>query len=143
MKKHFLHARDLVLSILVSGLFFGCHTPKDPNEDSGYVYEALPLMNLYPSILPAEKQHPVIVRTKKFPPSLTEEDIREIISLVGRVPGIHTYEILGLYKPQKKLAIDPEADISRVIEVYTPSFVLIMEKESGNWRFRQYWGHSH
>ena len=55
--------------------------------------ELTPLGIEYPNLLPSEKAHPVRLNLSSTPKKLTSNDIAEISSMVGRVPGLPRYEI--------------------------------------------------
>ena len=137
VKQFILKLRVYVfLVIMTLALFAGCRPSTVPTT------QPRPYRNLYPSILPEEKRQEVVFLAKAIPPSLTEQDVNEIIALVGRIPKID-YRIIDLRRVKQPISMDPTADTSRVIMVHTTGHVLVMEKGSERWRFRSIWRYYH
>jgi|ERR1043166_4821878 hypothetical protein len=131
-----------LLAIVIVSTCIGCKN-QNATTITNEAYEPLPPVgHLYPRLLPSERRHNITIRTKNIPPSLTETDLSDIMMLAARMPGLIRYEILAVFQPRSKddLAMDPNAEVSRVIKVYMPGTVLLMEKQdNGIWQLRTFW----
>jgi hypothetical protein len=74
----------------------------------------------YPPLLTRDHAHSVSNKLTKIPTSLSETDLAEIYNIVARVPGLLSYEVLG---------ITPSMLSTNAYEVYVPIYILRFKKE--------------
>jgi hypothetical protein len=119
--------------ILVAFAIVSCRTSYEPvvNEQE---LALLKLRTEYPPLLPPEKAHPVTLKLRASPSHLSSSDLEEISSLVGRVPGLTSYEV-GM--------ISDSILYPGMIEVFVSPRVVVMKKEEPHWRVYEVHGISH
>lgn len=79
----------------------------------------------YPPLLSPEKAHTVTLNLRAVPSYINNDDIKEIVCLTGRVPGLIYNEILLI----RDSLLHPG-----MIEVYLRLYYVVMEKKDMHWR---------
>lgn len=125
--------RLVVGAIFTALAFTACRTNYEPvvNEQE---LALLKSRTEYPPLLPPEKAHPVTLKLRASPSHLSSSDLEEISSLVGRVPGLTSYEV-GM--------ISDSILYPGMIEVFVSPRVVVMKKEEPHWRVYEVHGISY
>ncbi|MBI4663667.1 MAG: hypothetical protein HY735_33110 [Verrucomicrobia bacterium] len=112
----------ITVSLLALSLFFtsvGCQHQDDGQLPGG---ERLALGE-NPTLLPIERAHPVKLELRAKPASLTEDDLKQISDLVGRIPGLRRYAVT---------LIRESAIVKGGLDVFVEPVYAVVKK-NGNW----------
>jgi hypothetical protein len=81
-----------------------------------------------PKLLPAEQTHEVINKITVLPTIINTNDLREISALIGRVPGLWSYEISGMRESY---------DFPGCYDMRIKGEMVVVVAKQDQWRVRQ------
>jgi hypothetical protein len=119
--------------LLMAFVIVACQCTEKP-QASDPERALLRLGTEYPPLLSSENAHNVTIKLRSVPTNLNTNDIAEIISLVGRIPGLRNYEV----RVMRYSVLYPG-----LVDVFVPPVFIMINKEEQHWRVYKIEGYSY